>query len=241
MRPSTLGLSLAIVALAGCGGAPDADPGVVAAAGTATGEGGAAPPLGPRNTYRAELLRAAMRGLRYDRGRAEVVPEEAARLAGRPDPAASATAAAEGRALLALNDLIGAIAAHTRAVLLAPESAARYLELGNALLAQRRAEEALAAYRTGIDLEPSHAPLRRAAAVPLIWLGLRAAAVDELREAARLDPADGEALGLMAIQLFYLEDLPAAWQAARRAEALGHELPPQFRALLARRHPESVR
>jgi len=193
----------------------------------------------PPSHYRAELLRQAMRGLRYDSGRVAIDEPVAATVAERGTLEQALAEYERGQELLRQNRRIQAIEAHTRAVLIAPEAAVLYDGLGTALLAKQKGPEAIAAYRSALDLEPQSASTRFNLARGLQWAGRFDEAVDTLNEVLGLEP-DHDAHGRLAILLYYLQRDAEAWVHVHRAESLGAAVPPQFRELLARRTPEPV-
>ncbi len=192
----------------------------------------------PPSHYRAELLRQAMRGLRYDGGRVEIDEAAAGTVAWRGTFDQAVAEYERARALLRQNQRIQAIAAHTRAVLTAPDQAVLYEGLGTALLAKHKTSEAMAAFRTALDLDRESVAARFNLARALQAVGSFEEAVDELREVIRVEPDHAAAHGRLAILLYYLEDDTGAWAHVRQAESLGSSVPPQFRKLLAQRTPE---
>jgi Flp pilus assembly protein TadD len=178
-----------------------------------------------------------MRGLSYEGDRVTVEPGEAL----PPDPEQSSEELARGRDLLARNRCVEAVAACTRAVLLAPDDPACYPVLGRSFLALRMPAEAVACLRTAIELEPADAELHLQLSNALQTLGRREECLAELRRTLELDPQHAKAWSRLAIQRYYGGDPLGAWEAVHRAESLRGEVPPQFRALLARRHPEPAR
>lgn len=196
--------------------------------------------LRPVTRYKDERKRLALRGLDYASGR--VVPTaEAAELVSGVDARLAEQELARGRGMTARNETLDSVAAHTRAVLLAPDEARMYEGLGLALYTNRLYRQAEAAFRTGLDLEPSSASLH-------YWMGdvswrldERERAVAELEEALRLDPRHGAAYVRLASLRYYLGDDAGAWRALHAAEDLGAPLPSALRGHLAQRMPEPPR
>lgn len=196
--------------------------------------------LRPVTGYKDERKRLALRGLDYSSGR--VVPTaEAAELVSGVDPRLAEQEFVRGLELTAHNETLDSVAAHTRAVLLAPGEARMYEGLGLALYTNRMYDRAEAAFRTGLDLEPSSASLH-------YWMGdvswrldERAQALSELEEAVRLDPRHAPAYVRLASVRYYLGDDAGAWRALHAAEDLGASLPGALRGQLARRMPEPPR
>ncbi len=179
-----------------------------------------------------------MRGLLYASGRVEIDEAAALRVVARPDAEQAPREIERGYELLEGNRRHEAIAAMTRAVLLAPERAAGYEGLGDALIHKRKYAQAGAAFRTGIEKEPGSASLHFKLADVLVRADDRTAAIEELRVAARLDRRDARIHERLALQLYYTGQPAEAWEEVRRAESLGHAVPPQFRALLEGQMPE---
>ncbi|MGD8454596.1 MAG: tetratricopeptide repeat protein [Phycisphaerae bacterium] len=185
---------------------------------------------------RAEQLRQAMQGLRYDSGLVEV--DET--VADRGDRTAAEAAYDEGLTLLEENRRVEAIAALTRAVLMLPEEPRFYGGLGQALLRKSKGAEALAAFRTGVELDPMSADLHFWLAEGLNRLGHLDEARAELTRVRELAPDHGEAASRMAILDYYAGDNERAWVNVRAAEAAGYEVPPQFLLLLRGEMPQVV-
>jgi len=201
---------------------------------------GAAEPVvqGGTEDYRAEQTRLAMRGITYVDGVLAIDREEARRLVDGPDAEASAAALAEGRGLIATNRRDEALAAMTRAVLLAPQDPAAYEGLGDALTVRRKYPEAAAAFRAGLARNPAGAGLHHKLGDILVRLNERVAAITEFRRALELDPSHAAARERLALQLYYTGQPAAAWREVHATEARGHDVPPQFRSLLASAYPE---
>jgi tetratricopeptide (TPR) repeat protein len=192
----------------------------------------------PVSNYKDERKAQAMRGLAYDTGRVVIVPEQAAEIAPAKDRDQAEREYALGVELREKNARIEAIAAHTKAVLLAPDVARMYEGLGLAFLAQRMVPQATAALRSGLDLDPASSSLHFHLADALNRAEDRTGAVAELREALRLEPDLAPAHERLAVLLYYTGDEAGAWFEVHRAEELGQAVPPQFRVLLAQRMPE---
>jgi tetratricopeptide (TPR) repeat protein len=188
--------------------------------------------------YKAEQVRLAMRGIKYTGGVLAIDAEVAPSIVSVQDPTASAAALAEGRALIELNRRDEAVAVMTRAVLLAPESAAAYEGLGEALTVRRKDVEAAAAFRAGLERDPAAASLHHKLGDSLVRVDRRAEALAEFRRALELEQAHAAARERLALQLYYTGEPAEAWAEVHSAEALGQTVPPQFRALLARAYPE---
>ena len=202
-------------------------------------QGGAAEPL--LLNYKQERKRKAMLGLSYDSGRVQVVPDEAKLIVSDPDASASKLAREQALSQIQSNLSFEAIASATKAVLLAPDSAPAYLTLGQTLLTKRMVTEATAAFETGLALDPASVDLSFALADALARGDIRQRSVQVFESTLKLDPTHVAARERLAIQQYYLGNYPAAWQQVHSAEASGHAVPPQFRALLSKVSPEPAR
>lgn len=237
-RPVLLpALSLTLgLCLAGC--QSKSNSGHVATSAASPAAPAAAGATSPIDDYRAARRKAAMRGLRYDTGFVTIHVEEAAQIVSGRDPAASAAAIAEGHALLEEGQQVGAIAAMTRAVLLAPEEPAAYDALGDVLTFKGRVEEAAAAFRTSLRLDPARTETRVRLANAQQMLNEFDAAIESWQMVLRDTPNDSLPHTRVAILHYYQGDFAAAWKHVHAAEALGGSVPPQFRPLLAERMAE---
>jgi tetratricopeptide (TPR) repeat protein len=190
--------------------------------------------------YKAEQLRLAMRGIRYEGGVLSIDADVARTLVAGLDAEASKAAIAEGWRLIQANRRDEAIAAMTRAVLLAPDRPEAYEGLGEALTVRRKDPEAAAAFRAGVALAPDSANLHYKLGDSLSRAGEREDAIAEFRRALELDPDHAGARERLAVQLYYTGDTAGAWVQVHEAEARGRTVPPQFRALLSKNHPEPL-
>jgi Flp pilus assembly protein TadD len=180
----------------------------------------------------------AMAGLKYDSGLVEIDEAVAAKIVAGRDAQQAAAEFAAGRELLEQGLFVEAIAAHTRAVLLDPESAEYYDGLGVALITRGRVEQALAAYRTCLKLDGSRLETRLRVGYALQMLGRLDEAVAEWLQVVEQQPGHGEAHSRLAIGYYYLGDYHSAWTHTHAAEAAGFPVPPQFRELLSARLAE---
>jgi len=192
-------------------------------------------------SYKEQRKRDALRGFSYDGERLELVAEEAALLVGGLDAAESQRELARGRELLERNMRLEAVAAFTRAVLLAPDRGEGYEALGDALLHRRWSKRAELAYRAGVEVAPASPRLRFKLGDALMRQGRLDESLVELREAVRLDPSFGLAHARLAVELYYAHDYDGAWRAVRRAERTGGDVPPQLKVLLAQHTPQPER
>lgn len=215
------GLLTASVVLGGCGTAsiPSETQSV----------GGAA--ANPIENYKDQRMREAMRGLTYADGRV-TLSSEAGQISGRGTLAEAAEQAVLGRQILDTNDFPAAIAALTKAVIIAPQRAESYLDLSQALLAKGRDQEAEAAIRTSIDLAPSNIDAHVALARLVDRSGKSAEAIAAWKDVLVLDETFAEAHGRISIASYYQGDKVAARLHLRECERLGGQVPSQFKDLL---------
>lgn len=207
-----------------------------------TGEPGG---FAPQGNWKAERKRLAMRGLRYDSGRVCVDETEGpgvlASLGDASVPAIRTSLLREGRVALGENRALDAIALFTRLVLLEPRVAEHYVPLGRALLSFNLEAQAIAAWETGLELDPEHAQLNFHVADMAYRGGDRARARQLFERATRVDPNHGPAWGRLARMAFLEGSDEAAWHAVHRAESAGETVPKVLRARLAARSPEPRR
>jgi Flp pilus assembly protein TadD len=154
------------------------------------------------------------------------------------NPAQAREAYERGIQALGRNAVIESLRAHTRAVLLAPEDPTYYEGLGEALLAKRKSVEAAAAFRSALDRSPESIRARFGLANALSRMGERDGAITEYQELVARDRNHGKAHSRLAISLYFAGRDSEAWEHVHQAEALGADVPPQFRQLLARRTAE---
>lgn len=177
--------------------------------------------------YKDQREQDALLGLSYgvgERGRVSVDQAQAARVLAGADLSRAADEAAQdyarGLALYARNARLEAISAHTRAVLLDPSNASMYEGLGDALRAERFESRAEAAYRTGLDLEPTAGLHVRLAEI--LWMrSQREAAISQALEAIALAPDDARANADLARWYYFTNDYAEAWTYVHHCEQLG--------------------
>lgn len=204
---------------------------------TAEGEGAG---LEPVSDWRSERKRIAMLGLDYSTGR--VVPTAEARtvLSGL-DAGDVPALLEEGRLAFAENRALDAIPAFTRVVLLEPQVAEHYVELGTALYSFKLEPQAIAAYETGMELDPQDAELVFHVADMADRLGDDERALTLYERAVAIDANHGRAWGRLARLHYYAQEDDAAWVAVHQAEANGEDMPVVLRNTLASRTPEPAR
>ena len=238
MRTSLVLLTAVPVLALGCSESPDVVQASAPAAPEAAPENGG---LEPVTNWKSERKRIAMLGLAYDSGRAVPVPEEADEVLAGLDAGDVGRFVAEGRAALEVNDALAAIPAFTRAALLDPGPAERWLDLGKALRAFKLESQSRAAWETGLEANPDDVELLFHVADMDARLGDTERAIELFERAVELDPGHGGAWGRLARIHYYANDDGAAWTAFHRAEDNGEPMPPQMRDLLASRTPEPLR
>jgi Flp pilus assembly protein TadD len=193
----------------------------------------AAPTGGVSPDWRRERERRAIRGLRYDTGRVEIDESFAATVPNRGGLGAAEAEYARGVALLADNHQLEALATFTRAVIMAPDQAEFYAGLGRVLMYQGGlSQQAFAALRTGLDLDPNSIELHYLLADLYNRVHERAAAEGEYQTVLSLDPSNGEAHARLATLAYYDGDTATAWEHYHAAEALGGSLPTVLASLL---------
>jgi tetratricopeptide (TPR) repeat protein len=212
---------LAVLALAlGCTGGP----GPVAD----DGAGGGASPV---ENYKEQRMRDAMRGLSYDTGRVTLT-SESGKVAQRGTAQDAARIAAEADRVFQTNDWPAAIGLYTKAVIVAPDRAATYLGLAQALRPKGRDAEAEAALRTAIDLDPKNLSAHVALARVVDSRGESQATVAAWRQVSALDSRNSEAHARIAVATYYMGDARGAWRAIGECERLGGEVPSQFKDMV---------
>ena len=202
-----------------------------------------APPAAePASDLKLQAKLAAISGLQFRDGLVVVDPTRASSIVAGHDAAAAEAAYTEGQVLLAQNELLGAIRAHAKAVMLAPERGALYLGLGQALVTQKGWEDkAAAAYRTGIEHAPDSVELWYHFGDALWRTGDIEASVAAWHRTAELAPNSSAALERLANVAFLQGRDAQAWDLIQRAEARGGSVPTQMRQMLSARSPEPAK
>jgi tetratricopeptide (TPR) repeat protein len=204
----------------------------------------AVPESQPKITSPAEIrnaqLKAAMRGLNYGSGLVEIdkkIQREVQR-----DVAGSADRLFEtANALYEQNVSVDAIDNFTKAVLKDPTKADYYEGLGRALVAKGLIDEAVAAFRSALQRAPDFFEAQFQLAMARQMQGDQQQANEAWRDVLVIDNKNGEAHSRLAVGLYYTGDFQGAWSHVHAAEALGHQVPPQFRLLLAGKMAEPVK
>jgi tetratricopeptide (TPR) repeat protein len=206
--------------------------------GDARGTGGAASPA--ELDWRKARYAEAIAGLDFSSGRVTIDAARAPDMQGASGAEAAAGQRVRADELARGGNHIEAIAAWRNAILLAPPPGepSAYLGLGEMLRLKGRSDEAVAAFRTAIDLDPALGDAWFHLAQSLWRRGDRAEARRAMEQVTALDASRGDAHAQLARWCYYLEDDAAAWRHVHEAEALGAALPPQFRPLLEKRTPE---
>ena len=213
--------ALAVLALAwGCSGGT----GPVTKEGTG---GGASPVV----SYKGKRMREAMRGLSYETGRVTLTAE-AGQIAKTGTAQDAARIAAEADRVFQTNDWPAAIALYTKAVIVAPDRAATYLGLAQALRPKGRDAEAEAAVRTAIDLDPKNLEARLSLARVVDSRGESDPTIAAWKAVLALDSRQAEAHGRIAIATYYKGDARGALRAIEECERLGGQVPPQFKDMV---------
>jgi len=209
-----------------------ADPNVEYPPQTATAD---ASPANPIEQYKQKILREAMQGLRYDTGRVRIDPDHPRNLQGVGTIEAARAKYRQGEYdLTHYNNFLGAIRNFSDAVIIKPDEPTLYLGLGKSLDYKGRPEQAEAAYRTALDLNPELVEAHALLAANLYAAGKDQNAIDEWNLVIGLDPNDGEAHGRLALAYYYQNNYTLSQKHLEQADRLGYDgIPPQFRPLLA--------
>ncbi len=228
----TLRIALTAACLTGAGCQSDPAPGALG--GTAHESGALASPADV--DWRKAWYADAIAGLQFDGGRVTIDPG----LARATDAKAAETRRIEAEALARGGHHVEAIGFYRDAILLAPPPGepAAYIGLGEVLRLKGKSDEAVAAFRTAIDLDGADDDAWFDLAVSLWRRGDRVEARAAMVRVTVLNPARGDAQAQLARWCYYLEDDAAAWRHLRAAEELGAPIPPQFTPLLEKRTPE---
>jgi Flp pilus assembly protein TadD len=185
-----------------------------------------ASPENERDQRRRERFIEALAGLRFDRGRVELLIEPGG------NAAEAERLAAEGRAALEQNQSIGAIAAYAGAIRQRPDQPGLMIGLGDAMTRRGELRLAEVAYRTAALQDDHTAEPQFKLAMTLARLAENESAIRQMQRVIELEPAHAQAHERLAIWRYYAGEHEAAWAHVRAAEALGHTMPPQFIALL---------
>ncbi|MCP4901916.1 MAG: hypothetical protein GY906_33545 [bacterium] len=184
----------------------------------------------PVNNMHTERLTQAMAGLRYSQDRVTVdsdwIPEQVGESAALKLIEAARQAQVERRRLAALR-------AFTDAVLAAPWMVEPYEGLALSLIHLRQFEQAVAAYRTALELAPTRFDIRFEAAKALQAVDRLDEAIEEWLEVIDQDPEHGEAHGRLAVGYFLSENFGAAQHHLERALDLGAKVPEHIAELLS--------
>jgi hypothetical protein len=168
-----------------------------------------------------------IRGLLESRQFAAVLFHVAPALATMPDEAELHFA--HGTALNELHRPLAARAALTRAVVLRPNLAPAWLNLGNACADLDETEEAERHYRTALRLDPGLAAAHASLGHLLHANGHLPEAIAVLQEAVRLDPGMAQAHWNLATALLLVGDMPPGWREfewRKRHPAFRADFPP---------------
>jgi tetratricopeptide (TPR) repeat protein len=195
-------------------------------------------PVHPIENYKQERLAQAMRGLRYDSGRVEIDAAEAAKVVTGHDAGAAAAKNAEGNDFLNSGLVVESIGAHTSAVLLDPDNAEYYSDLGVALTRKGLMDEALAAYRSSLDRNPANVETHVRLAKALQSWKQPVEAIQVWQHVLTLNPDSADVHSRLARLMYFEGRYAEAWEHVHAAEALGGSVPPQFRPMLAQHMPE---
>lgn len=110
-------------------------------------------------------------------------------------------------------------------------------ELGFVLVKLDRDLEAFAEFRAVITADPRFARARVGLALVLTRLQRIPDAINQLSEAARLEPRNGNTQYGLAVLLYRAGSYDEAWQAVKKAQALGQQVSPDFIQSLEQKAP----
>lgn len=192
-----------------------------------------ASPMNERDRERMAAWAEALEGLNFDSGVLDVEQPPA-----QSDLAAAAERIKQGDAEREVNHRIPAVKAYASAVRLAPDMPNAYLELGRALVAAGKLDEALATFRALVRLDPRSAQGRTELAMVLSMRKQMSEAVAEMNRVLEIDPSNAFAHERLAVWTYYQGDYKASWEHVHGTRRLGHEMPPQFLELLVKQMPD---
>ena len=110
-------------------------------------------------------------------------------------------------------------------------------ELGFVLVKLDRDVEAFAEFRAVVTADPRFARARVGIALVLTRLQRIPDAITQLAEAARLEPRNGNTQYGLAVLLYRAGSYDDAWQAVKKAQALGQQVPADFIQSLEQKAP----
>jgi tetratricopeptide (TPR) repeat protein len=194
--------------------------------------------MSPIESHREARYRNAIRGLTFPTGFVESSADAAHVLAERHAGEGVEVLLQRGAEELERNMLDEVLATYTLAVLLDASDATAYEGLGRAFLAKRKKDNAIASFRTALRLDPTLSEARFLLGAAYWTQGDYQEALASWRRILDFDPNHAKAHERLAIALYFLRDYAESWQHVHAAEALGHQVPPQFRPLLEAQMPE---
>lgn len=204
-----------------------------------------APPVAggtsPVTNWKSEQLKKAMAGLDYSGGRVKPA-QDAAKISGPGTPAEVAAQLKEAdRWLNVENEPFATIAAYTKAVIMDPRNVEALYGLALALRTKGKSDEMEAALNTALAVDPRHVDSLMLLGYTLAGRQKDAEAMAAFERALAVQPTNLDGHVRVAILAYYAHDYAKAWKHVHRAEALGGEVPPQFRPLLAQAMKEPKR
>lgn len=194
----------------------------------------ASPVVKSTDDYRKIRTAKALEGLRFEDGLVVVDAKAAPSLLASPKAMSSQEVFKAMPEMRAHNDFTGALAAYRWAILQDPDNAKAYEGLGDALIAKRKDDKALAAYRTAVALSPKDVGMRMKLAETINRNGDVQGWADELANVLALDPDNGQAHARMAVAKHYLGDDQGARKEMALAEQLGGDVPGALKAILSK-------
>ncbi len=193
---------------------------------------GIKPPQSPENAKEARFHQA-IEGLDFETG--FVVVDAIGRQANRR---LALKHYAEGVQAYDQNRIIDAITLQNKAVRTDPDLAVAYNGLGRALLGEGEGKLAAAAYRTALALDELYTEARFNLSYAVAGIGDQAEAIELMNGVIKAQPDNIEAHERLAIWNYYVGEFETAWSHVHQAQNLGHNMPPQFLALLEKQSPK---
>ncbi len=157
------------------------------------------------------------------------------------DPATAARLLREGAQHDEKGDWVDAVDAYARAIVAAPTDASTFAALGLALADTKRTNEARAALRTALHLDPDRTLVRFRLGTLLQAVGDEAGALDQLEIVVRTEPDHGLAHERLSVLYHFAERPDRARHHLDEAQRLGVSIAPTLRQILDEGAPITAR